>query len=529
MENSDEGVCIFQSTQERADYLAKVIWSSPGFMYVKDVHSRYVICNENFAKASGFFQLKDIVGKKDNELAFSDAEVRSFQEDDALVLSGVSHLNVEESQLQSDGNYRTILAKKVPFRDDEGSIIGIYANYFDITEKKNREKELLQSKKNSEKVCQLQAQLIADIRGIVQTPVCAMMGMSEAALHSADPISYREALEGVIASGKKCIQALEDLQKYQNSNQDENADEFSSFYLNDLLESIRVSVKLSAQKKGVELIIENLCQSTQCVHSNPLAMRKIIVNLIEHAILNTYREKIHVIYYLGPPGELGDDAMTFHSVIKDANIDIDKSELGKILNRFSRTSPTYVTSHSGLGSPLYVASLLIQSMRGTLRIEGDQGRASTIHCMIPVQCLAKVQGHPRETQPEVVHFPSSHTQFTQTILVLENTKPIKLAMEMLLKHLGCHVTFKTVQDALVQPVYDFDMIFVDFNGCLDESCEVIVSLRKHYGDHTPIIGLSSHALAKDEKAFMALGLTACIEKPVSLDVLKKIFTQFHCK
>lgn len=127
-------------------YLENIIRFSPGFMYLKDKHSRYLMCNENFSKAAGLASPAEILGLTDYDLAWGDTEAELFRKSDAEALSGISKINFEEPQLQSDGQARIVLANKIPLYDNQKRLIGILGNYIDITDRKNMENDLLQAK-----------------------------------------------------------------------------------------------------------------------------------------------------------------------------------------------------------------------------------------------------------------------------------------------------------------------------------------------------------------------------------------------
>ena len=529
MEKNNTLRSIFEDTKERAYYLDKVIWSSPGFMYVKDINSRYVVCNENFAKAAGALQAKDIIGKKDYELDFGSSEAQSLRTGDVEVLTGTAHINFEESQLQSDGQYRTVLANKIPIYNDQGKVIGIFGNYFDISERKNQERALLTAKKQAEEANKTKSEFVANISHDLRTPLSAILGMADAALNSKDPHTYQDALKGILESGKNLLNLVEGILNYASLEHTQHKSEHVTFSLDHLIEAIRLSTEPNAQSKGLELIVENQCKKNQYIHSDKLSIRRIIVNLIGNAIKFTEHGSVHAIFYPGPPGEICPDLLTLNIVIKDTGIGMKKKDLGKIFDRFSRLSPTYVTGHTSSGLGLTIVSQLLLELHGSIRVESELDFGTTFHCTIPLQFIASPQLEDVEsTEEPTENFPLHSQNSTIKILIVEDSKPIRLAMAMLLKHLGSHIIFATTgEEALAQPINDFDIVFMDISLGDLSGVEVTKILRKKYGNSTPIIALTAHVQEKDKQNCLAAGMNDFITKPVLLDTLKKLFIKFN--
>jgi PAS domain S-box-containing protein len=519
---------IFEDTKERAHYLSKIIWSSPGFMYVKDTSSRYVACNENFAKAAGVMCPEDIIGKKDYELAWESFQAQSLRTGDVEVLTGASHINFEESQLQNDGLYRTVLANKIPIYDDLGKVIGIFGNYFDITERKKQEKDLLNAKKQAEEANKAKSEIVANISHDLRTPLSAILGMTDAALNSQDPEIYREALVGVLESGKNLLNLIEDILTYASVEHTQEKNKYSSFALNELIEGIRLSTETNAQKKGLEFIVENQFKKNQYVYSDKLSIRRIIVNLIGNAIKFTEKGSVHVILYAGPPSETCPDLMTLNITIKDTGIGMQKKDLGKIFDRFSRLSPTYVLGNMSSGLGLTIVQDLLLKLQGSIRVESEPAQGTTFHCKIPLHFIATPQSimtNKKETNEKI---PFQNQASTIKVLVVEDSKPIRLAMAMLLKHLGSQLTFATTgEEALAKPINDFDIVLMDLSLGDLTGLEVTRALRKKFGNSTPIIALTAHALEKDKEACLSAGMNDFITKPVLLETLKQLFIKFN--
>ena len=123
--------------------LRTIIDLIPDAIYVKGSDGRKILANLKEVALSGKNSEDEVIGKTDEEL-FPDREERNFEEEDQLVLeSGKSIIDIEGKLLDKNGHLRWLLGSKVPLRNVQGEIIGIVGLNHDITERKHTEEELL--------------------------------------------------------------------------------------------------------------------------------------------------------------------------------------------------------------------------------------------------------------------------------------------------------------------------------------------------------------------------------------------------
>lgn len=102
------------------------------YIFYKDLHSRFIGCNDAFAEVSGFKRSADLIGKSDFDMPWRDTEAELYREGDKAVLDGVLMNNTVESQNQSSQNKCRILINKSPLINLTGEKIGIVGSYVKI-------------------------------------------------------------------------------------------------------------------------------------------------------------------------------------------------------------------------------------------------------------------------------------------------------------------------------------------------------------------------------------------------------------
>jgi two-component system, cell cycle sensor histidine kinase and response regulator CckA len=129
----------------RTEGLLRAITDSiPDPIFVKDRESRWLFSNPATLQVTGKARLEEVLGRTDTEL-FTDAGLAAalMEADRRVVLSGAAE--VLEENVDTPGGRRVYLATKVPYRDEDGRIIGIIGTARDITDRKRAEELLRQS------------------------------------------------------------------------------------------------------------------------------------------------------------------------------------------------------------------------------------------------------------------------------------------------------------------------------------------------------------------------------------------------
>ena len=115
----------------------------PQKIFIKDRELRWVAVNASFARDFGLAPA-DMVGKSDWDF-FPKAVAEKYRADDERILrTGKSE--TYEQQLQVEGREAWEQVVKMPVRDDQGAITGVFASFWDITARKQSEVALQASR-----------------------------------------------------------------------------------------------------------------------------------------------------------------------------------------------------------------------------------------------------------------------------------------------------------------------------------------------------------------------------------------------
>jgi PAS domain S-box-containing protein len=158
--------------------LKSVIEKLPGSIYWKDRNGVYLGCNEFVLKMAGARHDKEIIGKTDFNMPWKRyaEELRII---DKKVLKTELPVEIEESPVLADGQQVVVLTNKVPLRDENGDVIGIISISVDITERKQMEAILEDTKNKAELANQTKMAFLENMRHDIRTPLTGIIGCAD--------------------------------------------------------------------------------------------------------------------------------------------------------------------------------------------------------------------------------------------------------------------------------------------------------------------------------------------------------------
>ena len=132
--------------KESQEMLQLVIDTFPQRVFWKDRNFNYLGSNKLFAQDAGLNSPEELIGKNDFELSWKEVSAQVYRADDKYVMeNNVSKINFEGHQEHADGTVLWLTTTKIPLKNDQGEVIGVFGSYEDITDRKLTEWALQES------------------------------------------------------------------------------------------------------------------------------------------------------------------------------------------------------------------------------------------------------------------------------------------------------------------------------------------------------------------------------------------------
>ncbi|MBI5590100.1 MAG: PAS domain S-box protein [Deltaproteobacteria bacterium] len=143
----------------RESYLKAIIENQPGLVWLKNIHSQFLLVNRIFAISCGEQHPDMLLGKTDHDIWPADL-AQKYRNDDIEVMKSGKSRTIEEPIFDGGVN-RWFETFKNPILDEQGSIIGTTGYARDITVRKQAEEKLLESERKYRLITENTADLIS--------------------------------------------------------------------------------------------------------------------------------------------------------------------------------------------------------------------------------------------------------------------------------------------------------------------------------------------------------------------------------
>ena len=125
--------------------LDALLANSLDLIFFKDLKSRYVHYSRSLPLQFGLFDPNALKGKTDSDLYPEDRAKAAYQDEQRIIRTGMPLIGKLEEGIRADGQTRSFLTTKMPWRDANGDIIGTLGVSKDVTELQEAEAKVAET------------------------------------------------------------------------------------------------------------------------------------------------------------------------------------------------------------------------------------------------------------------------------------------------------------------------------------------------------------------------------------------------
>ena len=348
---------------ERGIFLENIIAAMPGNVYWMNREGVYLGCNENQALSNKLRARHDIIGKRNVDIPdFTPPEI--LDPINQKVMSSGNAIILEEPATYPDGKRAVFLSSKVPLRDSEGNVTGMLGISIDITDKKNAEQALKETKEKADAMNASALQVAHDIR----SPLAAIMMLTQACAEIPEPqrICLREAVDRIHDIADQL------LTKHLKDEVFVDSETLSPVMVSTALLSVIASKRVEYQHSKIKIVFEASAESYFAfIHANIVELKRMVSNLINNA-KEAFKEECGEIRVTLNTSEQ-------HLIIKiiDAGRGMSEEKIKQIL------SDDIVTTEkeNGFGLGLTHVKKMLKNFNATLSIHSSPAIGTTMELM----------------------------------------------------------------------------------------------------------------------------------------------------
>lgn len=219
----------------------------------------------------------------------------------------------------------------------------------------------------------------------------------------------------------------------------------------------------------------------------------------------------------------------FKTEIEDNGIGIAKEFIPHIFEAFSREHDTTHSKVAGTGLGMAIVKRLTELMGGTVEVESEIGKGTKLTVIIPHRIASQTDVLDGKTEEQAL----ADFSGKRILIAEDNDLNAEIAAE-LLSEMGFEVERAQDGDICVSMMEQaeegyYDLIFMDIqmpnmNGY--QAAEAIRKMDVPSKAGIPIIAMTANAFAEDKENAYAAGMNAHLAKPVDIQKVMKILTEF---
>ncbi len=442
-----------------------------------------------------------------------------------LALSGQS-VHIERERTDRNGNKVWHSGRHVPDVNAEGTVVGLYTVFFDITERalaerklKQHEQELRAAKEAAENASRAKSEFLANMSHEIRTPMNGVLGLTELLLETPLDTQQRPFVETVRNSGEALLSIINDILDFSKIEAGKLETESLDFDLYQVVEDVVQLLAPRAHAKQVELACRIDDMLPAAVRGDPYRLRQVLTNLVGNALKFTDEGEVVVEVQRG---EAADGTPQLALQVRDTGVGIPVADRERLFRPFVQADGSTTRRFGGTGLGLAISRSLVELMGGTIGVESEPGRGSRFWVRLP---LVEASSLPSVPTPAVLR--------GRHVLVVDDNATNR---DVVLHHLRaggvrCEAAHDGVQALGVMRRAlgrgdAFDIAVVDMKMPLMDGIELTAAVRADPKiGALPIVLLTSlHSPAEVSRA-RAAGIQAYLSKPVRRQELFRALAQ----
>ncbi|MFC5045826.1 ATP-binding protein [Aquimarina hainanensis] len=377
---------------------------------------------------------------------------------------------------------------------------------------KEKNQELIEAKKEAEKLTLMKSQFISTVSHELRTPLYGVVGITSLLLEDNRVLGkHRKLLDSLKFSGDYLLNLVNNVLQISKIESKKIKLTETPTNILKLSRNLLNSFEYQAKSKNNELVLEVSEDIPKSLMVDSLRLSEILVNLIGNASKFTDDGKIWL--------RINTQSVTdTHAVLKfeveDNGVGIPEDKKEYVFEKFSQIhSKTNTSEGTGLG--LSIVKNLLKTMNSDIHLESCEGKGTKFFFDIELKIVAEKE------EPDNIEV--SREVERKKILVAEDNKINQIVTQNLLKIIGyeCVIVENGFNAKRMVEEYDFDLVLMDLNMPYMDGVEATKQIRE-FNTSIPIIALTASELGEVQEECFEIGMNDIINKPLNKDDLKNI-------
>ena len=395
-----------------------------------------------------------------------------------------------------------------------------YFVYRKSKEEEQKQKQLLlEAAEKADAANKAKSTFLFNMSHDIRTPMNAIVGFTDIALHQNSVAEIHDSLEKVRESSKHLLSLLNDVLDLSRIESGKAVFFPEPVDITKLTDDVLAIMNGLLYNRDLKFEVYRERPKNPYVLADATRIREVLTNFLSNAVKFTKDGGTVTLDISSHPGE-DDKHIVARYIVKDNGIGMSEEFQKKLFKPFSQEDDRGArTQYKGTGLGMAIAKEYVEMMGGSIAVESQKGVGTTFTVEIPLELTE--QGI-RQKQEEPVH----HDLTGVNVLMAEDNDLNAELATVMLEDAGMAVTRafdgkEAVELFKNHPQGTYDIILMDImmpNMDGHQAAKTIRAMGTERPDAAtiPIIAVSANAFAEDIKASLDSGMNGHVSKPLNM-------------
>lgn len=431
----------------------------------------------------------------------------------------------QSSVLSSGGREVSLFSLNVYYLAD-GSVGGFLGVFTDISEIKEKERELKVALKNANAATEAKSLFLANMSHEIRTPMNAILGMSHLVKQTDLDVKQEDYINKIHSAATSLLGIINDILDFSKIESGKLEMEIIDFNLKKVINDTILLFTEKISERKIELLINLPPHLPQWFRGDPLRLGQVLTNLVGNAVKFTSSGEIEVA--ISQEEHRGNMQQLKFSV-RDTGIGIAQKNLEQLFEPFTQNDNSTTRHYGGTGLGLSISRNLIEMMGGKLWAESDLGVGSTFSFTIWLtKSVQQVSGSETSSNRDKK---KSVCLAGLKILVAEDNPVNRQIAEEFLKQEGALVDSVENGEVALNRIIDanykdyYDLILMDIQMPVMDGFEATRKIRV-LNANIPILAMTARTMSSERDECLKSGMNDHISKPIDPQALCHVILKY---
>ena len=278
-----------------------------------------------------------------------------------------------------NGAYKTLFARGLIIRDEQGVGVRLVGSMMDYTAQKLAETVLVDARMQAEAAQEAQTKFLANISHELRTPLTSILGLGELLLDGELGSQQRAWAATMHRSAERLHAIINQFLDFSRTEAGFTVLDAQPFDLTLLLEQLEAEFAPLAAQKEIAFSVEVSEDVERVLVGDGLRVAQVLQNLLGNAVKFTKQGHVRLRVELVD----GDRGPTLHFVVQDSGVGFSAETQDHLFQSFRQADESVTREYGGTGLGLAICKQLAELMGATLSAESRIGGGSTFTFALP--------------------------------------------------------------------------------------------------------------------------------------------------